>query len=257
MVKTKIGTHTVEYYDTIDELPMVRFHKYQKYLLVDAGVGADIASFDRRIEKARRFIMASKGDKAQQELENLRQCVFLLQNELTPKHLAFAVLVTRIDGQECNDLSDEALRGVLDKLAETPYSKLTAHLEAVKKKIDDELVLYFPTLFDNSSVKEYFDLLRQRTLAVLKGIAEGEVDPEGTEEAERLTTALVTYSNPQTFSGSGGVEVQFDRNFENLCLALSEQLNVRPKEYTVLEFYNAFDFVQERAKAAERAKRPR
>jgi len=257
MVTTKIGTHTVEYYDTIDELPMVRFHKYQKYLLIDAGVGADIASFDRRIEKARRFIMAGKGDKAQQELENLRQCVFLLQNELTPKHLAFAVLVTRIDGQECNDLSDEALRGVLDRLAETPYSKLTAHLEAVKKKIDDELVLYFPSLFDNSSVKEYFDLLRQRTLAVLKGIVEGKDDPEGTEEAERLTTALVTYSNPQIFSGSGGVEVQFDRNFENLCLALSEQLNVRPKEYTVLEFYNAFDFVQERAKATERAKRPR
>lgn len=257
MVTTKIGTHTVEYYDTIDELPIVRFHKYQKLLLIDSGVGADIAAFDHRIEKARRYLMAGKMEQAGQELENLRQCVFFIQGELTPKHLAFAALVTKIDGQECNDLSDDALRGVIERLAETPLSKLTAQIDAVKKKIDSELVLYFPALFNGSEVKEYFDLLRRRTLEVLKGIVEGKADPEGTEEAEKLTTALVTYSNPQCFSGSEGVEVQFDRNFENLCLALSEQLHVRPKEYTVLEFYNAFDFIQERAKAAKRAqKRP-
>ena len=59
------------------------------------------------------------------------------------------------------------------------------------------------------------------------------------------------------FAGSEGVEVQYDRQFENLCLVLSEQLHVKPKEYTVMEFYNAFDFVQERARKAERAqKRP-
>ena len=26
----KIGKHSVEFYDAIDELPIVRFHKYQK-----------------------------------------------------------------------------------------------------------------------------------------------------------------------------------------------------------------------------------
>lgn len=253
MVTERIGTHTVEYYDTIDELPIVRFHKYQKLLLIDAGVGADIPSFDQRIEKARRFIMAGKNDKAQQELENLRQCVFLIQSELSPKHLAFAALVTKIDGQECDDLADDALRRVLEKIAGTPVSKLTAKYEAVKKKIDDELVLYFPALFNDSEVKEYFDLLRRRTLEVLNGIAAGNLKPDETEAVEKLTTELITYSNPKTFTGSEGVEVQFDRQFENLCLVLSEQLHVRPKEYTVLEFYNAFDFVQERAKAAERA----
>ena len=73
MVTEKIGKHTVEYYDTIDALPIVRFHKYQKLLLVDAGVGSDITAFDQRVEKARRFIVAGKPDQAQQELENLRQ----------------------------------------------------------------------------------------------------------------------------------------------------------------------------------------
>ena len=253
MVTERIGTHTVEYYDTIDELPIVRFHKYQKLLLIDAGVGADITAFDQRIEKARRFIMAGKNDKAQQELENLRQCVFLIQTGVSPKHLAFAALVTKVDGTPCTDLSDDALRGVLEKIAETPIGKLTAKYEAVKKKIDSELVLYFPALFDDSEVKEYFDILRRRTLEILNGIVAGNLKPDETEAVEKLTTELITYSNPKTFTGSEGVEVQFDRQFENLCLVLSEQLHVRPKEYTVLEFYNAFDFVQERAKAAERA----
>ena len=71
MTTTKIGNHTVEYYDAIDELPIVRFHKYQKLLLIDAGVGSDIAAFDQRIEKTRRFLMLGQNDKAQQELENV------------------------------------------------------------------------------------------------------------------------------------------------------------------------------------------
>ena len=120
-----------------------------------------------------------------------------------------------------------------------------------KKKIDGELILYFPKLFADSTIKEYYDILKQRTLAVLNGIIEGKID---NSEVERLTTALITYSHPKLFTGSEGVEVQFDRQFENLCLILSEQLHVRPKDYTVLEFYNAFDFVQERAKEAEKAK---
>lgn len=255
MVTIKIGKHTVEMYDAIDELPIVRFHKYQKLLLIDAGVGADIPAFDQRTEKMRRYLMDGKIDKAQQELENLRQSVFLIQNGISPKHRAFAVLVSKIDGRECNDLSDVALSELLETLQDAPEKEMTARLEAVKKKIDTELRLYFPALFADSEVKEYYDLLKQRTLALLQNIVAGVERPDETPEIERLTTALITYSNPKTFSGADSVEIQFDRQFENLCLVLSEQLHIKPKENTVLEFYNAFDFVQEKARAAERAQK--
>lgn len=257
MVTAKIGKHTVEYYDTIEELPVVRFHKYQKLLLVDAGVGATITDFDQRIEKARRFIVAGKPEQAQRELENLRQCVYLIQTGISPKHRAFAAFVTKIDGKECNDLSDDGLVAVTAMLNDAPESELTARLDAVKKKIDGELMLYFPSIFNDSSVKEYYDLLRKRTLEILLGIAEGKENPASTEIVEKLTTAIITYSNPKIFSGADSVEIQFERQFENLCLALSEQLHVEPKKYTVLEFYNAFDFVKERARQFENAqKRP-
>lgn len=255
MVTVKIGKHTVEMYDAIEELPIVRFHKYQKLLLVDAGIGSDIAAFDQRIEKTRRFLMAGKPEQAQQELENMRQCVFLIQSGVNPKHRAFAALVTKIDGQDCTDIGDDALAAITEKLNDVPESELTAQLEAVKKKIDGELTLYFPALFNDSDVKEYYDILRKRTLEILNGIVAGVDDPAGAEIVDKLTTALITYSNPKMFTGSDGVEIQFDRQFENLCLVLSEQLHVEPKKYSVLEFYNAFDFVKERAKQAGKAQK--
>ena len=255
MVTVKIGKHTVELYDAIDELPIARFHKYQKLLLIDAGVGADIPAFDQRMEKARLYLMDGKTDKARQELENLRQTVYLIQNGISPKHRAFAALVTKIDGRDCTDISDVALSELLETLNDAPESELTARLDAVKKKIDEELKLYFPTLFADSEIKEYYDILKKRTLLLLQNIIDGLETPDATPEIEKLTTALITYSNPKNFAGSESVEIQFDRQFENLCLVLSEQLHVKPKEYTVLEFYNAFDFVQERARQAEMAQK--
>ena len=253
MVTVKIGKHTVEMYDAIEELPIVRFHKYQKLLMVDAGIGSDLTAFDQRIEKTRRFLIEGKTDEAQKELQNMRQMVWFIQNELNPKHRAFAVLVAKLDGNECKDISDDSLNKITEALNDVPEKELTAQLEAVKKKIDTELRLYFPGLFADSQVKEYYDLLKKRTIAILANIVAGVKHPEATTEVEKLTTELITYSNPKTFAGADSEEIRFDRQFENLCLVLSEQLHVKPKEYSVLEFYNAFDFVQERAKQAEKA----
>lgn len=255
MVTLTLAGHIVKVFDSIEDLPVARFHKYQKLLLIDAGVGADIAAFDRRTDRARRFLAAGDADKARQEFENLRQCVFLIQSEVSPRHRAFAALVAEVDGRRCDDLGDEALDALTRMLGDVTDKDLTDSLEAVKKKIDGELEVYFPRIFGGSEVKEYFDILRRRTLEVLRGIAAGEPDPDGTDAVERLTTALVTYSNPQCFTGSDGVEVRFDRQFEDLCLALSEHLHMEPKGCTVLEFYNAFDFLQERARAQQRGRK--
>ena len=255
MQTVKIGKHTVEMYDAIDELPIVRFHKYQKLLLIDAGIGSDIASFDHCLDKARRYLADGKVDKAQGELENLRQNVYFIQSELSPKHRAFAALVTKIDGRPFEDVSDGTLAEISETLNDASEKELTARLETVKKKIDAEWRLDFPGTLADPEVKEYYDLLKKRTLAILANIVSGVKNPDETSEIEKMTTALITYSNPKTFTGSESAEIQFDRQFENLCLVLSEQLHVRPKEYTVLEFYNAFDFVKERAKEVEKARK--
>lgn len=256
MVTLTIGKHKVEIYDTIEALPVVRFHKFQKFLLIDSGLGADMTAFDTHIEKARRYIATKKNDLALAELENLRNTVYFIQSEVSPKHRAFAALVARIDGKPYDDLTDDGIDAVMRLLADGQTGEIDRGVASVKKKIDAELAVYFPSIFNTTEIREYYDLLKARTLAVLRAIVEGKHNPEG-GEAERLTSALITYSHPKRFSGSDGVEIQFDRQFENLCLALSSQLNIDPKGCTVLEFYNAFDYLQQKAKEAKKAEKRR
>lgn len=132
MVEKTINGHKVRIYEAIDELPVTRFHRFQKYLLVDAGVGADIAAFDRHTERARTYMMQGKAELAAVEFDNLRQCVYLIQQGISPKHKAFAALVESIDGERCDDLSDSGLDRLLERL--NPSVK-EASVDAVKKNL--------------------------------------------------------------------------------------------------------------------------
>lgn len=251
MVERKIGGHKVRMYEGIDEMPIVRFQKFQKYVLIDAGIGGDIASFDQRCAKVRGYLAQGKPDLAAQELENLRQCIAFIQGEINPGHRAFATLVESIDGERVEDISDEGMARVLERLGGSmTLSETATTARAVKKKIDAELAAYFPALFNSSDTKEYFDLVRKRTLAVLEALSRGEV-----ADVDELTTAVVCFSKPKSFAGPHGVEVNYDRNFETICISLSENLGMRPKDCTVLEFYNAVELLQERARKAERGRK--
>lgn len=253
MKTVNVGTHTVQMYDSIDELPIVRFHKYQKYLLIESGIGSTIDEFDKHIEKARRFLMMNDAANAQRELENLRHNVYMMQCGLSPKHLAFACLVFAIDGKQCTDISDDGLHKVLETFADAPTGELTDHLDSVKKKIDTELSLYFPRLYEDADIKEYYEKVRKRTLLMLTNIVNDSFSPETDKEIDDLTTALITYTRPQNFNGSDSMEIKFDRQFENLCITLANQLSVQPKQYTVLEYYNAFEYLKDKIKADDKA----
>ena len=251
MRTVKLAGKKVEIYDAVDEFPITRFHKYNKYLLIDVGVGADLANVDNHIERAMRFI-AINPTHAIQELENLRQSIYLIQQEISPKYWAFAVLVKSIDGVEQNDLSDDGLRKILETLGSATATETDQILESVKKKIDSDLADYFPALFDDSTVKEYYNDLRNRTLMVLDEIISG---VKKQDEIESITTKLITFTKPQIFWGKENVELNYDKQFESMCLLLSQQLHVQPKNFTVLEYYNAFMYLREQRKAEAKGKR--
>lgn len=242
-----VAKHTVELFDSIDELPVMRFHKYNKMLLIDSGIGSDLADVDNHIERAIRFCR-TKPDLAAAELDNLRQSIYFIQTDLSPKHLAFCVLVKSVDGKPCNDLSDDALQNLLKLFADAPHVELTAQIEAVKKKIDTELNMYFPGTFDDASVKEYYDQLKRRTIAMLDAIITGE---DKRNEIEEITNLLITYTRPIPFQGKDSMEIAYDKQFESMCLLLSQQLHVEPKKFTVLEYYNAFDYLKKQTKQSK------
>ena len=74
-----INKKIVRVYDSIDEMPIVNFQKYNKYLLIDSGIGSDADDIDAHIVKIAKFIKANNNKKALQELQNMRQNMYMTE----------------------------------------------------------------------------------------------------------------------------------------------------------------------------------
>jgi len=243
MRQVKIGKHKVELYDSIDELPIVRFHKFNKYVLVDCGIGSDMSDVDTHFEKILRYSAKKDFENLQKEIQNLRENLYFVLTELNPKTRSFCCLVKSIDGKDVGN-SDSGIESVFGILSGIPKKEMDGELEGLKKKLTSELDSYFPNLFDNSKTKEYYDLLKKRASALLRSVVSP--DPGANKQSiEEIDTKLLTFSAPKIFSGKDGIEVNYDRNFENICVYLSGRFNVKPKEMTTLEFYNAYELFQQ------------
>ena len=119
-----INNKIIRVYDSIDEMPIINFQKYNKYLLIDSGIGSDADDIDAHIIKIAKFIKVNDNKKALQELQNMRQNMYMVNNEISPKYLAFAALIHSIDGKEVNDLSDDGLKKLLKDLKSIKHSKV-------------------------------------------------------------------------------------------------------------------------------------
>ena len=134
MKKVEIGKHKIVIYDSIDELPMRRFHRFNKMMLVDSGVGGTLAEVDIHLEKIKAFISTKKPDEAIKEVNNLRTNLYFIMNHVSPKCLAFAALVKELDGEQCDDISDDGLQKVVERLSDVSISSLNNTFDEVKKK---------------------------------------------------------------------------------------------------------------------------
>ena len=166
---------------------------------------------------------------------------------LSPRHLAFAALVKEIDGKAYDDISDEGLQRVVEVLGDAEMKDVTAESYAVKKKIDEELTIYFNDTFDSARENEYYDIMKRRAQLMLEAVTEGDTD-ERKAEIERMTDEMVMFVKPKKFSGRDSAEIKYDKQYDELCLMMSQHLHQDPKKYTVLEYYNAYNFIKKSLK---------
>ena len=241
-----INKKIVRVYDSIDEMPIINFQKYNKYLLIDSGIGSDADDIDAHIIKIAKFIKANNSKKALQELQNMRQNMYMVNSEISPKYLAFAALIHSIDGKEVNDLSDDGLKKLLQDLKYIKHSKVINFLLWLKKKVTNELETYFPGDFVNPKEKEAYDRLKNRTLLVLDSIIN---NTDNTKQIESIDTMMLNMHAPKVFIGSESVEVKYDKQFESTCLLIAQKTNMDARKMTVLQFYNAIDNIKAQAEA--------
>jgi len=144
MHKIDIQGRILEVYDSIDELPITRFHLFNRYLLIDAGVGSDVADYDQHLATLLKYIELGDKEKATKEAMNMRQNIAFIQSETSPRLNAFVPLIKTIDGQLINDLSEENIKAILKLLNDkgVKASTIFRWVEEAKKKLKASLMFF-------------------------------------------------------------------------------------------------------------------
>lgn len=244
MRKLTLNGHAVTIFDSIDELPIVNFSRYNKFLLIDSGIGSTLEDIDAHIEKVAQFIPVNTKN-AIQELQNLRQAMYFVMQEVSPKHLAFAALIIDIDDVKVSNVSDDILHELLKKLNGTKNSDITSLLEDIKKKINFEFAMYFPLLADNPDEKYVYELLKKRTVAILDGIIANE---SSNDSVDAIDLELLKFHEPKSFSGKDSVEISYIKDYEKACILISSETGLKSTEMTTLQFYLALEQIKKEQK---------
>lgn len=230
----------IKLYDNIDELPIVRFHKYNKYYLIDSCLGSDVSDIDYHLKRAIGYINSNK-ELAITELENIRRGLHLINETISAKHMAYAVLVTEIDGERRDDLSDEGIKKTIEILNDIPKGWLDRLMESVKKKIDDDISAYFPSQFDDARQKEALEYIHKRTGVILDGIIKEDIDYSTIRDIDNF---LLTFVSPKKFFGDSNAEVIYDKQFGEMNILLKNELGLDYKTMSVLEYYTSFEYLK-------------
>lgn len=135
MKELTIKKHRIQFFDSIRKLPIRRYQKFNKYMMIAAEVGDSIADYDKRMARAIGYLSAEDYKSAMIELTNQRQCLHNALETYSPSNLALAIMVYSIDGKEYQSYEEDSLNEVLDTLEAIGFTKemLDTNLSEVKK----------------------------------------------------------------------------------------------------------------------------
>lgn len=247
MKTIKIGTHTIEHYDSIEDMPTERFYAYNRMLLIDSGIGGDMVSIDDHITKVMKYVELGNRANAMQQLGNMRNSFYFVTQGINPKHLSFAALVHKIDGQIVYDFSEENLRELVKKFSKWGASKsfYDKVIDLVKKKIESELELYLPNNFNDSDTKEIYGSVKKKAKLILDEIIKG---VDRTKEIDDIDSFIFDFAKPREYTGEKGVEAAYVNNFEDMCITVSKYTGRDAKKLPVLSFYRTLEMIKKENK---------
>ena len=249
MKEEKINGHRFEFYDSIEDLPIVRFHKYSKYMMVASGIGDSISDVDEHIERIMKLIDFDTA-KAKRELLNMRHNIVTILSEQDIRHIGFMYFVYSVDGKVWEAFSDSGVHKLYEMVMDASELAMARAERGIRERLDEELRDYFPQVFESEN-KNLLDYARKRALLQVDEVLN---DTDNSAEIAKLGELLSIGYKPMVFDGKESVELQFDKQFEQMCLALSKEFGGKAKEYSVMEYYSAYERLERINKELERIK---
>lgn len=244
MRKETLGGHIFMFHDSIETLPAKQFHLYTKYVLVLSGIGDSIDAIDTHISKIASYI-TSDPKRAVNELMNYRKCLYSIMTGADYRHKANMCLVKSVDGKAWTDFTDSGINALYE-MCNTEEERKLRQLEGdLKRRLDEELMTYFPDMFLSSIEKEQNDLLYKRAKLQLSEIIEGQ---DHSDMIKTIDNRLLAMMETKNFEGRESAEVELDKQFEEMCLVLAKEFGGRVKNYSVMEFYTANKILADRQK---------
>lgn len=128
---TKFPLRSIEFklFENIDDLPAENYSYFNKYLLIDSGIGSDFAEIDG-LHLSTLNTLIRDPQKLAGAIQNLRSLVFNIINGVNVKHAAFGCLIHSVGGEQITDFSIEALKATIQKLSRYGLTD-----EVLKKKL--------------------------------------------------------------------------------------------------------------------------
>lgn len=251
MKKVTLGGHIFEFYDAIDTLPIKQFHLYTKYILVLSGIGDSIDAIDNHIGKIASYIQ-NDPKRAVNELLNYRRCLYSIMTEADYRHKANLCLIKSVDGKKWEDFTDDGIQQLYEMVTTEEERKMKQFEIELKRKLDEELMTYFPEMFATSIEKNQDDLLRRRAMLQLAEILEG---VDNTEAIKAIDNQLYAMADTNNFEGNESAEIALDKRFEEMCLILAKEFGGAAKKFSVMEFYTANKILADRQKQLNKARK--
>lgn len=134
MIETVINKKKLKLYDSIENMPIVNFQAFNKFMLIDSGIGSDFSDIDNHISKIAKLINSDKKE-ALQELQNMRQSFYFISQKISPKYMSFVCFIHSIDGVVITDLSDSSVQSILNDLNAERKGIFSKLIESLKKKL--------------------------------------------------------------------------------------------------------------------------
>lgn len=119
-----------------DEMPIGRYNAFQKYLLIESGIGNTMEAVDGHYVRMVGFMQNDDKGSAIKEAENNRHCIVSILNGINYTSLAFACMAYSINEIPCEDITEEGLSRTVKMLQDVKITQqvIVSEVEELKKK---------------------------------------------------------------------------------------------------------------------------